>query len=208
MQKLISLALAIVMFGGCAHLESDQFKPVVEDKVGSKNVDSNDKRVGTLATVAQRRLALIRFEDGRFCAEPPPDATDNISSSLSAAVSGGTQNITAGAQLASAFATLAKQLFYRSQGIQLYRDGMFALCNAYLNKAVDEPTFRQKHDELLKVARELILAEIPHLANIKSDTSGSPTPPAPPILPSIQPPPPSPQPAPDDRPAGGTIPGR
>lgn len=208
MRKLVSLALAIGMFGGCAHLESDQYKPVVEDKVGSKDVSSTDKRVGTVATVAQRRLALIRFEDGKFCAEPPPDATDNISSTLSAAVSGGTQTVTGGAQLATAFATLAKQLFYRSQGVQLFRDGMFSLCNAYLNDAVDKDTFRLKHDELLKVARELILAEIPHLANIEADTTGSPTPPVPPALPPIQPSPPSPSPAPDDRPAGGTIPGR
>lgn len=115
---------------------------------------------------------------------------------MSAAVSGGTQNITAGAELATAFATLAKQLFYRSQGVQLYRDGMFSLCNAYLNDAVDEPTFRQKHDELLKVVRELILAEIPHLANIKADTTGSPTPPVPPTLTPIQPPPPPAPPGP------------
>lgn len=43
MRKLVSLALPIVILGGCAHLENDQFKPVVEDKVGSEKVTNTDK---------------------------------------------------------------------------------------------------------------------------------------------------------------------
>ena len=141
-----------------------------------------DRRNGTLATIAQRRLALIRFEDGKFCAEPPPDAVDNLSATLSAAFSGGTKKVDASAQLSSAIATVAKQLFYRSQGLQLYRDGMFTLCNAYLNGAVDELAFSQKHEALLNVTKELINAEIPYLQYIKADTTGAPTPPTPPVL--------------------------
>lgn len=182
MKRLITLGLTVVMLGGCAYFTEPSFTPVVEDKVGNSSVGGKDRRVGTLATIAQRRLALIRFEDGKFCAEPPPDAVDNISATLSAALSGGTNNVNASAQLASAFATVAKQLFYRSQGLQLYRDGMFTLCNAYLNGAVDEVTFSQKHEFLLQVTKELINAEIPYLQYIKADTTGAPTPPTPPVI--------------------------
>ena len=196
MQRLVALGITVVMLGGCSVFNPSSV-PVVEDKVGNKDIGGKDKRIGTLATVAQRRLALIRFEDGKFCAEPPPDAVDNISQTLSTVLSGGTQSITANAQVAASIATVAKQLFYRSQGLQLYRDGMFSLCNAYLNGVVDDATYLKKQDKLLDVVKELIHEEIPHLANIKADTTGAPTPTTPTSLTLPQ----LPQPAPSNAPA-------
>jgi hypothetical protein len=162
---------------GCALFSTPPYVPVVEDQIGSGRYVGEDKRVGTLATVAQRRLALIKFADGKFCAEPPPDVADNVSATLSAALSGGNGKIEINSQMASAFATAAKQLFYRSQGLQLYRDGMFSLCAAYLNKAIKEEEFVQQQRELLSAAKELINAEIPLLKDMRTDTTG--TPPAP-----------------------------
>lgn len=198
MKKLITLGLTLVMMGGCSVFHPSSV-PVIEDKVGNSDIGGKDRRIGTLATVAQRRLALIRFEDGKFCAEPPPDAVDNISQTLSTALSGGTGPTTASVQVAASIATVAKQLFYRSQGLQLYRDGMFSLCNAYLNGVVDDAAYLKKQDKLLDVVKELINTEIPHLANIKADTSGAPVPTSPPVLSLPQ----SPQPAPA---AGGENP--
>jgi hypothetical protein len=174
--------LAVTTLQGCALFSTPPSVPVVEDEIGSGRYVGQDKRVGTLATVAQRRLALIKFGDGKFCAEPPPDVADNISATLSGALSGGKDAVQASAQLATAFATVAKQLFYRSQGLQLYRDGMFSLCTAYLNGAIKEEEFKQNQRELLKVANELIAAEIPHLKEMKADSSGGPTLPNPPPL--------------------------
>ena len=192
MKRLVTLGLTgVLLGGGCAYFSPPASIPVVEDKVGSENVTSGDHRVGTLATVAQRRMVVISFKDGKFCAEPPPDAADQISATLSSALAGGTQSVNASAQLATAFATYAKQLFFRSQGLQLYRDGIFSLCNAYVNGAIDGETLEQKHDELLKVSERLIAAEIPFLANIKADIGGTPTPGTPPVL-SVPPPPLSP----------------
>jgi hypothetical protein len=182
MKRLITLGLTVVVMGGCSVFNPSSV-PVIEDKVGNGNIGGKDRRVGTLATVAQRRLALIRFEDGKFCAEPPPDAVDNISQTLSTALSGSSGPTTVGAQVAASIATVAKQLFYRSQGLQLYRDGMFSLCNAYLNGAVDEPTYLKQQDKLLDVVKMLINTEIPHLAVIKADTTGAPTPTTPTPLP-------------------------
>ena len=191
MKRLLGLWIVVVTLGGCALFTSPPSRPVVQDSVGNQ-----DKRIGTLATVGQRRMVLIKFEDGKFCAEPPPDAVDNIAATLFAALSAKTETINASASLGAALSTYAKQLLYRSQGLQLYRDGMFSLCNAYLNKAITEDDFKKKQEELLKVASELIKAELPYLQYIKTDVGG--TPPAPSL--------PSPQPPPGNPPSGGATP--
>ncbi len=180
MYRLIALAIAIMTLGGCALFSTPASVPVVEDEVGSGRFSlENDNRIGTLATVAQRRLALIRFKDGKFCAEPPPDAADNISATLSTALSGSSGNVQANAQLVASIASVAKQLFYRSQGLQLYRDGSFALCNAYLNGTINDAVFQSKQAELLETAKALIAQEIPYLEKIKADPIGSPASPNP-----------------------------
>lgn len=200
MYRLIVFALTIMMLGGCALFSNPASIPVVEDEVGSgKYSFENDNRIGTLATVAQRRLALIRFKDGKFCAEPPPDAADNISSTLSTAFSGSSGNIQANAQLVASIATVVKQLFYRSQGLQLYRDGSFALCNAYLNGTISEAVFQTKQAELLDTAKALIALEIPFLDKIKTDPIGSPVIPNPSTLKL-------PEPVPSTPSGGGTNP--
>ena len=177
MRKLIVFMLGIVVVGmeGCALFSYPSWVPVVEDNLGSGRFVGEDKRVGTLATVAQRRLALIKFGDGRFCAEPPPDVADSVSSAISAAFAGGNGKIEINGQMASNFSTAAKQIFYRSQGLQLYRDGMFSLCTAYLNKAITEDEFKQNHKDLLTIAADLIKIELPLLKDIKADTTALPT---------------------------------
>lgn len=177
MQSLIALMLGIIVAAmeGCALFSAPSWVPVVEDKVGSGQFIGEDKRVGTLATVAQRRLALIKFGDGRFCAEPPPDVADSVSASLSAALSGGNGKINVTGEMAHQFATAAKQIFYRSQGLQLYRDGMFSLCTAYLNKAITEEEFKQNHKDVLIIAADLIKTELPLLKDIRADTAVLPS---------------------------------
>lgn len=175
MKRLVLSGVLVSMVSGCAYFTPPQSFPVIEDKVGRDKANLNDKRIGTLATVAQRRLAIIKFEDGKFCAEPPPDAADNISSTLSAALSANNGDVGVQAKLATAISSVAKQLFYRSQGLQLYRDGTFHLCNAYLNNLIGPDEYKIEHKQLLDTVKELIEKEIPNLANIKADTSGSPT---------------------------------
>lgn len=196
MKRLAALGIVIFTLGGCALFQSSPLRPVVEDKVGSEDIKPGDKRVGTLATVAQRRIVIVKFENAAFCAEPSPDAVDNLSAALSAALSGGTESITAKASLAASIATFAKQLFFRSQGLQLYRDGMFSLCNAFLNGAIDKTVFQEKQTKLLEAAEKLIAAELPHLQHMKVDPGATPTAPNPPVInPS--------QPAPSNTPSGG-----
>lgn len=133
MRKTAFASVLIVLISGCAYLGPQEYKHVIEDRTGGQT-SSSDNRVGTLALVAQRRVVLVKFSDGRFCSEPPPDAVDSLTSAISAAISA--QSPASAAATASAAASLtsnASQLFSRSQGVQLFRDGLFGLCNLSLN---------------------------------------------------------------------------
>jgi hypothetical protein len=169
--RLLWVLTVGIICGGCVWF-GPQYKPVNTDKLGA-----GGRQIGTLATIAQRRLAIVKFEDGHFCSEPTPDVSDNVSAALTAALSATDGRVQAAGQISTVFAQYAKQLFYRSQGIQLYRDGIFALCNAFLNGAIDKDAYEKQHAELLAAATKLIEMELPLVKDIKSDGGGTPTPP-------------------------------
>lgn len=186
---ILVCCLAVSVLNGCAYLGPQSYKHVIEDKTGVENPSQTDGRIGTFALVAERRMVLVKFSDGRFCAEPPPDAVDNLSASLSAALSADTKSVGASASAAAAVASYAKQLFYRSQGLQLYRDGLFALCAQQLNGAITAGEMKTLMGDLLKTSADLIKTEIPELKNIKADTGGTPPVPNVPSLPTPPTPP-------------------
>lgn len=144
-------------------------KPVIEDHSGL---------VGTFATVAERRMVITqkKFETSAkdhpdnpgyvslFCAEPPPDSTQSIASSLTAALKAeasqgnNKQGIDAGT--AQALITTARSMFTRSQGIQLFRDGVYNLCQAHLNGAIKADEYSTNFNNLLLISGGLIQKEI------------------------------------------------
>ncbi len=147
-----------------------QYKPVNSDSLGTGH-----HQVETLATIAQQRLAIVKFEDDRFCSEPAPDVSDSVSAALAAALTATQGKVEATASVSMAFAQYAKPLFYRSQGVQLYRDGTYALCNAYLNGAISQQVYSESHKALLEAAQRLIHGELPFVKDIKSDLGAPPT---------------------------------
>src|SRR5687767_13870021 len=70
---------------GTRFLSSRAKNPVVEDYLSASMFDK--AKYGTLSTTAGRRIVLVHMESGKFCAEPPPDAAENVSSSIAAALS-------------------------------------------------------------------------------------------------------------------------
>lgn len=164
MNKII-LVFMIMFLSGCgvSWFVNPKQQPVIEDKVGDAG---KGYKVGTLATTPERRVVIVDLDDGKFCAEPPADAGENLASSFAAALEGTDGSIELKAELAKAFASSVKQLFQRSQGVQLYRDGMYSLCQAYLNGAILDDEFNKKQEELLKQSAYLIEKEIPYLQYI------------------------------------------
>jgi hypothetical protein len=123
--------------------------------------------LASLSTIASHRAVIVKMPGAKkagargfpveFCAEPPPDALESVASSLAAAaeVSG-----KGSAEFAKGFARNMAPLFVRSQGVQLYRDGMFNNCQSFLNRIRDEQQYIEYSRELLYVAREIILEEV------------------------------------------------
>ncbi len=169
-------AISIVtLVSGCGApwLVAPGSNPVIEDKVGIK-----DKEVlGTLATTANRRTVLVKLtsskeknDAGKFCAEPPPDVAENIVSQLKllleaeakitppAGKAGGEGK--AKGDFEKLLNTTIQALGKRSQGLQLFRDGMYNYCQAYLNDAMNESEFQKQSSDLLTAATKLITKEL------------------------------------------------
>ena len=172
MRKPIAL-LSLITLTGCASYFTPR-PPVIEDKVGIRGQET----VGTLATAPDYRVVYVRLhEDAKLCAEAPADAGAQFGASFAAGLTGplgGTKEISTEARISLAVAM--KQLFKRSQGIQLFRDASFALCNLYLNKGLKEEQYLDELKEIRKSAVFLIEKEIPFLEKITIDPIGVPTP--------------------------------
>ncbi len=164
MKKTFVLLLLTIVLSSCAIFSDQSRKHIIEDKIGPEG-----HKIGTLSMVAQRRVFLVRYPDGEFCAEPSPDAVDNLASALSASLAGGNKSVDVTGSVAASFASNAKQLFFRSQGLQLYRDGTFALCNMYLNNVIDKEQYRAMQSDLLKAVIPLIQAQFRYLEKTPVD---------------------------------------
>lgn len=160
-----SLLCAACLAPGCSVFTPPKAKPVIEDRVSDWGV----KKIGVLATTAERRVVLVNMPEKKFCAEAPPDVGEAVSSSLGASLDAqGSGRITGlEAQLKQQLATSLLQLSHRSQGLELYRASTFFLCTLYLNGVISEADLAAKHDALLSKAVDLIKQEIPEIANIK-----------------------------------------
>jgi hypothetical protein len=176
MRKLIAVLLVSTL-SGCASYFTPR-PPLLEDRVGIWGKET----VATLATAPDYRVVYVRLDEkARLCAEAPADAGAQFGATFAAALTtptGGTTPLTAEAR--AGLAVAMKQLFKRSQGVQFYRDGAFALCNMYLNGAVSDAQYLSELQELRKAAALLIEKEIPLLEKTTIDPIVTPVVPAPP----------------------------
>jgi hypothetical protein len=104
-------------------------RAVVQDEVGS---------VGVLSVTAARRMALVSLEGknkGNFCAEPPPDVSDNVSTSLNAAIKAKLAELPADVDLSVSdiLKVEAVVLAKRTALLDVYRTGTYSLCQYRLN---------------------------------------------------------------------------
>lgn len=116
---------------------------------------------------SERAIIMIARREGQTlpsyssCAEPPPDATQEIARSISATfdalgkLSSGEQ-ASAALGAASDLNTATEALFERSQGIQLLRDTMFRLCEAFQNGVIDPKSYAAQIESLILTANFII----------------------------------------------------
>lgn len=178
--NVIAYSSIAVSLAGCTSLTPPMERPIIEDH-------SHDGRITTFATIPSRRMVVLTEHEknsGRIvlCAEPSADVSDNIASSLAAAMtakgpsSGDKTSAELAASISKTLATTAQHLFKRTQGLQLYRDGMYNLCQARMNGIINDATFIERADALLDKATKLIEKELPHLANTQPTNTAGPNP--------------------------------
>lgn len=151
--KVVAGMIWILTSLGCGVGMFNSNGAIVEDKVG---------KYRTLAVTAERRVITFNEEKNRYCAEPPPDVAQNISTALRYAgkATGGKVPGEIEAEYSKALAVAAQRLMNRSQGLQLYRDGMYYLCQAFINDGVSVTDFVTQSKSLLQTTEQLIRYEI------------------------------------------------
>jgi hypothetical protein len=170
------LAVSAALLSGCASYFTPR-PPVLEDKVGRWGSET----VGTLSTAPDYRVVYVRLKDNaKLCAEPSADVAAQVASTIAGALKGPLGGSEGAAQLSASISTAMKQLFRRSQGVQFFRDGSFALCNLYLNQGISEAAYAQELMALRVAAFELIKLEIPLMDRTPFDSAAVPTAPTPP----------------------------
>ncbi|WP_298974284.1 hypothetical protein [uncultured Roseobacter sp.] len=128
-----------------------------------KAIDHAIGEAHTLTVDGSRRSIISR---GQFtCAEPAPDtmsafATQLASSISMSSASSNTQEDAAKAMMDIASDPKTQALFRRTQGIQAIRDGMFRLCEARMNTAVNEDFYEEQMTDLLMTLNFIVPLEL------------------------------------------------
>jgi hypothetical protein len=178
MRTLFLIFLAAAS-SGCALFSSPKEQPVLEEHADNW---FNNAKMNVFSTTAERREVIVKFPDNKFCAEPPPDVAEALSSSLTLLAQGSASDkasgeVSARLEAAKTLATSIRMLFTRSQGVQYLRDGLFHLCQAYLNHAIDEAQYLEMYKELLTKSQALIILELPNMkagnAELAADNAAS-----------------------------------
>jgi hypothetical protein len=117
-------------------------RPLLLDD-GRDAVDT--KKMGNMEMLildASRR-SIVVSNGGQFCSEPVPDAANTFAKEFAGKLSGERGDAKAAADLSQLVNVEISKLFERSQGIQALRDGMYRLCEAYINHAITEDTYQE-----------------------------------------------------------------
>lgn len=183
MKPVTSVVLLSIasMLGGCAYLTSPMAVPVQQEYVGSI---FGDRQSSVISLTSERRTVVVRKgtvprnnaandtdHAWLFCAEPPPDVAANLVSTFKAAgdVTALKGDAKASAEFNRSLSTISSALFSRSQGLQLFRDGLFNLCQARLNGFISPDQYEDQYSKLLERAFDLIKQEIPSVIEKKAE---------------------------------------
>ncbi len=119
--------LSVLMIQGCSGV-------VTMDGIMGDDISE----IGVYATDSSKRVIMADMDNGRFCAEPPPETQMESESSfrllLQAAID--SESDTGKVEAYRALSEKAKQLYRRSHSVQLYRDVSYYLCQSYVNGAL------------------------------------------------------------------------
>jgi len=148
---------------GCAYLTPPLEHPSFEQHA--------QNRMNTFGVIPSRRMMIVKSEDPNdrnekrvlICAEAPADVTDNLASTLAASAAVSAKAADASAGVSKTVETFGRSLFKRTQGIQLFRDRSYYLCQARMNGFITDEEYKTSLNEAFKDVIPLIEKELAHL---------------------------------------------
>lgn len=163
--NLAAISMAAVLAAGCGSslFAPRDRNPVVKDVLSRNSIFGENASVGVIGTDATRRLviAVLKDDGTKICAEPSPDAANELRRKLVMALEAQVKEA-GGGKISFDSDTLTKlnQLLQRSQGLQLFRDGNYFNCQDFANHAATPEQVNDRFEKLLKAASDLIALEI------------------------------------------------
>ena len=92
----------------------------------------------SVVSLSSERRAMVIKNDGKFCAEPPPDVALSVTDRLEALLKGKIEDEgKATAKLLDEYQTAVTKLADRTELLDVYRSGVYAICQYHLNGAID-----------------------------------------------------------------------
>ncbi len=159
MRKLFTAAL-LLMLGGCsANWNAIHHRETESKTTPTLSVDAKQRfLISNARTDASGKTQQV------LCAEPSPDALSVLNSSLAASgsldrVLGGSKDISAALSLALSRSESGAFVGLRTQTIQLIRDGMYRLCEAYAAGALDGHEYKKLQQRYQTITLALLAIE-------------------------------------------------
>ena len=169
---LIIALISISLLAGCSWFTPPLEQPVIEEKLNSTFLNNAD--VGTLSLTPERRVVLVHFGNGRFCAEAPTEVGLDMSRLLKiAAEASKGDELKAGLEAISATASSNAVLNKRTQGMQLFLANAYFICQMYMNKAIDKKQLMELQIRTLDAIAPLIEYEIQLIYTSQTNNNGN-----------------------------------
>ena len=145
-KRLAHLCLGLLMLTACSTIHK-------------MNDLGNSTGTHILSIDAKQRVVVTERKSDNSsitCAEPSPDALSALSTSLSASAQTNTDVI---AKIAGAVSESSASIGLRTQSIQLLRDGMYRLCEAYAGGAITADDFNRQQRRYQNLMLSLLAIE-------------------------------------------------
>lgn len=175
MLKFSILMAIIISTSGCAYFTPPKEQPVQRDYVGAI---FGPKETNVFSLTPERRTIIVQTDSDErsptFCAEPAADVAEGLASSIRALAEATAQvapskEYSASLEASKTLNTSIVSLFYRSQGVQIFRDGLFNLCQAFMNGLITNgEKYINQYNKIFDQAVILISMEIPSIQTIRT----------------------------------------
>lgn len=161
-RSLVPSVMVLLLTGCGANFNAIHYRHETAAATPTTSVDAKQRFL-----ISNQRVSPTKGASGNIqvlCAEPSPDTLSVLSSAMTGTfgldrVLGGSKDISATVSAALSRAESGASIGLRTQTIQLLRDGMYRLCEAYASGALDDTAFANLQQRYQAVMLALLSIE-------------------------------------------------